>query len=205
MSDLVISAGYAVLGRWREKYDSFDHERARELLDELGAAHLAERRFGTLSEGERKRVLSNAQVLAFIAGLWARRPWLLTVTLAMLLTRRLERLGVGPLGFVCNDYAIRDYLENYYRPNLRVKSRDTLTPIGPWIVSKETIQDPHNLALRTWVKQAEIDGGDRPGTTTSEAERIAQLERENRELRRANTILKQASAFFAAEIDRPQR
>lgn len=40
---------------------------------------------------------------------------------------------------VCNDYAIRDYLENYYRPNLRVKSRDTLTPIGPWIVSKEAI------------------------------------------------------------------
>ncbi|MFZ2174630.1 MAG: transposase [Rhodococcus sp. (in: high G+C Gram-positive bacteria)] len=60
-------------------------------------------------------------------------------------------------------------------------------------------------ALRTWVKQAEIDGGVRPGTTTSDAERIAQLERENRELRRANTILKQASAFFAAEIDRPQR
>ena len=52
---------------------------------------------------------------------------------------------------VCNDYAIRDYLENYYRPNLRVKSRDTLTPIGPWIVGKETIPDPHNLALRTWV------------------------------------------------------
>ncbi len=52
---------------------------------------------------------------------------------------------------VCNDYAIRDYLENYYRPNLRVKSRDTMTPIGPWIVSKEAIPDPHNLALRTWV------------------------------------------------------
>ena len=52
---------------------------------------------------------------------------------------------------VANDYAIRDYLENYYRPNLRVKSRDTLTPIGPWIVSKEAIPDPHNLALRTWV------------------------------------------------------
>lgn len=58
----------------------------------------------------------------------------------------------------------------------------------------------HPEALRTWVKQAEIDGGVRPGTTTSEAERIAQLERENRELRRANTILKQASAFFAAEM-----
>ncbi|WP_228803210.1 transposase [Nocardia farcinica] len=63
----------------------------------------------------------------------------------------------------------------------------------------------HPEALRTWVKQAEVDGGVRPGTTTSDAERIAQLERENRELRRANTILKQASAFFAAEIDRPQR
>ncbi|MBJ3813567.1 2-hydroxyhepta-2,4-diene-1,7-dioate isomerase [Shimwellia pseudoproteus] len=52
---------------------------------------------------------------------------------------------------VCNDYAIRDYLENYYRPNLRVKSRDTLTPIGPWIVDKAAIPDPHNLALRTFV------------------------------------------------------
>ncbi|MDE9453229.1 fumarylacetoacetate hydrolase family protein [Xenorhabdus bovienii] len=52
---------------------------------------------------------------------------------------------------VCNDYAIRDYLENYYRPNLRVKSRDTLTPIGPWIVDKNAIADPHNLILSTWV------------------------------------------------------
>ncbi|VDZ79605.1 4-hydroxyphenylacetate degradation bifunctional isomerase/decarboxylase [Salmonella bongori] len=52
---------------------------------------------------------------------------------------------------ICNDYAVRDYLENYYRPNLRVKSRDGLTPIGPWIVDKEAIPDPHNLTLRTWV------------------------------------------------------
>jgi len=52
---------------------------------------------------------------------------------------------------VCNDYAIRDYLENYYRPNLRVKSRDGLTPISPNIVPKEAIPDPHNLALRTFV------------------------------------------------------
>ena len=59
--------------------------------------------------------------------------------------------------------------------------------------------------LRNWVTQAEIDGGTRPGTTTSDAERIAALERENRELRRANAILKSASAFFAAELDRPQR
>lgn len=63
----------------------------------------------------------------------------------------------------------------------------------------------HPEALRTWVKRAEIDAGDRPGTTTGDAERIAQLERENRELRRANAILKSASAFFAAELDRPSR
>lgn len=52
---------------------------------------------------------------------------------------------------VCNDYAIRDYLENYYRPNLRVKSRDGLTPISSTLVPKAAIPDPHNLALRTYV------------------------------------------------------
>jgi transposase len=57
--------------------------------------------------------------------------------------------------------------------------------------------------LRNWVTQAEIDGGVRPGTSTEEARRIAELEREVRELRRANEILKTASAFFAqAELDR---
>jgi transposase len=59
--------------------------------------------------------------------------------------------------------------------------------------------------LRNWVTQAEIDEGHRPGTTTDDAARLAKLERENRELRRANAILKSASAFFAAELDRPQR
>ena len=59
--------------------------------------------------------------------------------------------------------------------------------------------------LRGWVIQAEVDEGDRPGTTTTEAARIAELERDNRELRRANSILKSASAFFAAELDRPSR
>ncbi|WP_346960956.1 transposase [uncultured Arthrobacter sp.] len=58
-------------------------------------------------------------------------------------------------------------------------------------------------ALRTWVSRAETDEGPRPGTTTADAVRITELEREVRELRRANTILKQASAFFAAELDRP--
>ena len=55
--------------------------------------------------------------------------------------------------------------------------------------------------LRNWVKQAEIDGGQRPGTSTVDAQRIAELERENRELRRANEILKAASAFFARELN----
>ena len=63
----------------------------------------------------------------------------------------------------------------------------------------------HPEALRTWVRDAEVDEGIRPGVPSAEAARIAELERENRELRRANTILKQASAFFAAEIDRPSR
>jgi transposase len=61
----------------------------------------------------------------------------------------------------------------------------------------------HPETLRNWVRQAEVDGGVRPGTTTAEAQRIAQLELEVRELRRANHILKTASAFFAAELDRP--
>ena len=57
--------------------------------------------------------------------------------------------------------------------------------------------------LRGWVNQAEIDGGDRPGTSSADAQRVAELERENRELRRANEILRTASAFFAAaELDR---
>jgi iron complex transport system ATP-binding protein len=54
--DVVVSASYAVLGRWRESYDDLDHERARELLAQLQIDRLAERTFGTLSEGERKRV-----------------------------------------------------------------------------------------------------------------------------------------------------
>ena len=55
--------------------------------------------------------------------------------------------------------------------------------------------------LRHWVKQAEIDGGQRPGTTTKDQQRIAELEKEVRELRRANDILKAAAGFFARELD----
>jgi transposase len=61
----------------------------------------------------------------------------------------------------------------------------------------------HPATLRNWVRQAEVDEGRRPGTSTSDAQRLADLERENRELRRANEILRTASAFFAAaELDR---
>jgi len=60
--------------------------------------------------------------------------------------------------------------------------------------------------LRNWVRQAERDTGRRPGLTTQERERLKDLERENRELRRANEILRKASAFFAqAELDRQRK
>ena len=59
--------------------------------------------------------------------------------------------------------------------------------------------------LRTWVRQAEVNAGARPGVTTEEAAEIKRLRREVAELRRANEILKAASVFFAAELDRPQQ
>ncbi|MFC6343110.1 ABC transporter ATP-binding protein [Nocardioides hankookensis] len=54
--DVVVSASYGVVGRWREAYDDLDHRRATDLLTEVGVIHLVDRTFGTLSEGERKRV-----------------------------------------------------------------------------------------------------------------------------------------------------
>ena len=60
-------------------------------------------------------------------------------------------------------------------------------------------------ALRSAVGKAEVDAGVRPGVTSAEAARIAELERENRELRRANDILKAATAFFGAELDRQSK
>ncbi|NMB23575.1 MAG: ABC transporter ATP-binding protein [Corynebacterium sp.] len=57
VSDLVVSAGYAILGRWREEYSEMDFNQATEILERVGALHLGDRTWGTLSEGERKRVL----------------------------------------------------------------------------------------------------------------------------------------------------
>jgi transposase len=73
-------------------------------------------------------------------------------------------------------------------------SRGTLASVGQKLgVNPET--------LRNWVEKAEIDSGQRPGTTSDEKKRIAELEKEVRELRRANEILKAASAYFARELD----
>jgi transposase len=60
-------------------------------------------------------------------------------------------------------------------------------------------------SVRLWVRQADIDDGHEPGVTTAEAARVRELEQENRELRRANEILKRAASFFGAELDRQYR
>ena len=67
------------------------------------------------------------------------------------------------------------------------------------VASKLGISAPETL--RKWIRRAEVDGGQRAGLTTAEHQRLVQLERENRELRRANEILKAAAAFFARELD----
>ncbi len=71
------------------------------------------------------------------------------------------------------------------------------------VARKLGIRSPETL--RKWIRRAEVDGGLRPGLTTAEQEQVRALKKENAELRRANEILKSASAFFAAELDRPPR
>ncbi len=72
------------------------------------------------------------------------------------------------------------------------------------IVSVAEKLGPTSETVRRWVRRVEIDEGRRPGLSSDERERLKQLEREVRELRRANEILKAASAFFAAELDGPR-
>ena len=72
---------------------------------------------------------------------------------------------------VCNDYAIRDYLENFYRPNLRVKNRDACTAIGPWLVDAADVPDPHALGLRTRVNGQVTQSGN----TGDMIHRVAEL------------------------------
>jgi transposase len=78
------------------------------------------------------------------------------------------------------------------------EERGSSSGVIPEVARKLGINDQ---SLRAWVKQADIDAGQRPGTSSTDAQRIVELERENRELRRANDILKAASAFFARELD----
>ena len=98
-----------------------------------------------------------------------------------------------------------------YPPEMKERAvrmvEETIAESGErWgVVSRIARQlDIGEQTLRNWVELAEIDTGRRPGTTTDEKARIAELEKEVRELRRANAILKSASAFFAAELDRPK-
>ena len=60
---------------------------------------------------------------------------------------------------VANDYVVREYLENYYRPNLRAKNRDGLTPVGPWVVDRDDVADPMALDLRTLVNGEAVQRG----------------------------------------------
>lgn len=60
---------------------------------------------------------------------------------------------------IANDYVVRDYLENYHRPNLRAKNRDSATPIGPCLVDAEDVKDPMNLTLRTFVNGKKVQEG----------------------------------------------
>ena len=60
---------------------------------------------------------------------------------------------------VANDYVVREYLENYYRPNLRAKNRDGLTPVGPWVVDRADVADPMALQLRTLVNGEVVQQG----------------------------------------------
>ena len=79
---------------------------------------------------------------------------------------------------------------------------------SPWAAMNavaEKLEVGTGKTARKWVRQAEVDGGARPGTTSEESEELKRLRRENAELRRANDILKAASAFFASEIDPPPR
>jgi 5-oxopent-3-ene-1,2,5-tricarboxylate decarboxylase/2-hydroxyhepta-2,4-diene-1,7-dioate isomerase len=76
---------------------------------------------------------------------------------------------------VCNDYAVRDHLENWYRPNLRVKNRDAATALGPWLVSADEVPDPQALALRTLVNGQVTQRGHTSNMVHSVAELIEYL------------------------------
>jgi len=96
--------------------------------------------------------------------------------------------------------APRKYPEDLQERAIRMAveaRRDPATRVGAlWRIGDQLGINPETL--RNWVTQAEVDAGERPGTSTSDAQRLAELELEVRELRRSNAILRSASAFFAS-------
>lgn len=76
---------------------------------------------------------------------------------------------------IANDYAIREFLENYYRPNARVKNRDATTPIGPWIVDATDVADPQALGLKTTVNGAVVQDGSTADMIMSVADLVSYL------------------------------
>lgn len=111
------------------------------------------------------------------------------------------------MGFMSNNSNRR------YPPELRSRAVRMVAEIRPdhesdWAAMTkvaELLGVSSGETVRKWVRQAEVESGERPGTTAAESAEVKRLRRENAELRRANAILKAASAFFAAELDRPQR
>ena len=104
--------------------------------------------------------------------------------------------------------ATRSAFQRRYPPEMRERAvrmvREAIAESGERVGAVTRVARQLGIgpeSLRNWVKQADIDNGKRPGVTTAEQRRITELERENRELRRANEILKAASAFFARELD----
>jgi transposase len=94
------------------------------------------------------------------------------------------------------DRAIRLVEDLFADPDVEVSITGACARVGQQLgINRDT--------LRGWIKQAQIDAGARPGLSTDDRRRLKELVAENRELRRANAILKTASAFFAAELDRP--
>jgi transposase len=98
-----------------------------------------------------------------------------------------------------------------YPPELRERAVRMVAEISEQHGSEWAISEVARLlgvgtaeTVRTWVRQAQVDAGSWPVTTTEESAELKRLKRENAELGRANAILKTASAFFAAELDRPQ-
>ena len=99
-----------------------------------------------------------------------------------------------------------------YPPELRERAVRMVAEISDQHDSEWAISEVARLlgvgcaeTVRKWVRQAQVDAGSRPGTTSEESAELKKLRREVNELRRANAILKTASAFFAAELDRPHR